>query len=113
MKHCVITSCSFETIVQRDRMVKATKASLPDNLTGVTLKPVWGDVTTSVKVDEDGKPSYGLVVRYDKKKDADDLFILIKKQIDLIPALKGSKVSKHPCPHDEGGSCVIQEEYFV
>lgn len=103
MKYCVIASCSFDKTVQRDQMVKAVSS--------VTATPVWGETSTSIFIDEAGKPSYGLVKRYDKKEDMDKLFALIKKQMDLIPALKGSTVSKHPCPHDEGGSCIPREEY--
>ena len=103
MKYCVMANLTFETPAKRDTITKEFKNFLVDKLT-------WGKTKLSEGMDYEGKPSNGIIVRFDNRKDMDDLFALIKGKMDKIPVLKG-EVSRHDCLHDEGGKCEIWERF--
>ena len=111
MKYCIIAQISLDIQASRTKIVQTIKSKLVNNLTGETLKAMWGGFELTEGISEDGKPAFGFIVRFDKKEDMDELFTLIKDRMKNIPILKG-RVSKHPCPHDIGGSCEIEEEYI-
>lgn len=105
MKYCVMSNLRFATPAKRDTLDIAVKALIGG-------KPVWGETIISIGKDEEGQPNHSLIVRFDNESDMDELYDLIKGKIEKIPVLHGS-VSKHNCPHDEGGiPCVISEEYI-
>jgi len=112
MKYAIMASIQLDTEASRAKIVKTIKAKLVNNLTGETLKAMWGGFELTEESREDGKPAFSFTVRFDKPEDMDELFDLIKKGMGLDVVLKGSRVSKHPCYHDGGGKpCVITEEY--
>lgn len=103
MKYCVATDLAFETSAKRDTMSQAV-------IDNIGAKLTWGEKIIQSGINDKGKPSHSLMVRFETKADMDDLFDLIKDKMIKIPALKGT-VSRHDCPHDTGGICVISEIY--
>ena len=104
MKYCVIGNLRFETPAKRDGFFNSIKIQIDG-------KTTWGELVNQSSTDEEGYPSHNLVIRFDNEADMDNLYALIKGRMEHIPVLKGT-VSKHPCPHDEGGgTCVISEKY--
>ena len=114
MKYCVHASIQLDTEASRAKIIKVIKDKLVNNLTGETLKALWGGIELTEYISEDGKPAFSFIVRFDKKEDMDELFALIKKGMGLDVVLKGSRVSKHHCTHDGGsGSCQDTWEEYV
>jgi len=105
MKYCVQADLRFETPAKNDQMSQTVKDKLVGKLT-------WGLVNVSQGLSDDGKPSTGVTVRFDKEADMNELYALIKDRMVQLPVLKG-RVSKHLCFHDKENRppCVIQEEY--
>jgi len=113
MKYCVMADITLDTQANRAKIIQTIKDKLANNLTGETLKAMWGGFELTEASREDGKPSFSFIVRFDKPEDMEELFTLIKKGMGLDVVLKGSRVSKHHCPHDgDSGKCTdTWEEY--
>ena len=104
MKYCIMASLSFDTPAKRDGLASDIK-------TFIGAKHTWGETILNSANDEKGKPTHITEVRFQVKANMSDLFIFIKDKMLKIPVLKGT-VSKHNCPHDEGGKpCVLEEEF--
>ena len=104
MKYCVMHNLRLETPARRDKLADDIKLKIGG-------KKVWGETVISKGQDEKGYPSHSVTVRFDNEADMNYLYAFIKDKMSKIPVLKGV-VSKHNCPHDEGGkSCIISEEY--
>ena len=93
MKHCVQAQLKFDTKAKRDNLMLEVKDKFG-------LKKTWGEKVFASGVDEDGKPSNNIVIRFDVKANMDDLFAFLVEKMKLIPVLKGT-VTKHNCGHDQ------------
>ena len=83
-----------------------------DLIAKIGAKPYWSREITKGQ-DEEGKPSHNLQIRFDNRKDSDEVFAFLKEKIVKIPVLKG-EISKHDCAHDEPTlirPCVISEKF--
>ncbi|MCL0091306.1 hypothetical protein M1N57_00300 [Dehalococcoidales bacterium] len=105
MKYCVMYNLRFETPAQGDKLVDDVKLK-------ISGKGVWAE-TAVTKGEEEGYPTRSFAVWFDSEVDMNELFEFVKDRMERIPVLKGSRVSKHFCTHDESTPqpCVIKEEH--
>ena len=106
MKYCLIANLVMTTPAKQDSLFKEFQAKIGG-------KKVWGDVAWGKGKTEDGKPALNAEVRFDNELDMDEAFAFLKDKMSRIPVL-GGVISKHPCPHDEGGQpCVVTERFEI
>ena len=107
VKYAVMSSLKFESITDRE--------SLKANIITTSDKPTWGEKRIQDSNTMDGKPMLKVTVRFESRKDMDELFAKIKQEMLPNKALEGSMVHRHLCYHDvlPFRPCEVLEEHVI